>query len=876
MLRADHNFNSRWQLHASETYFRDLVTTSGQVNVLGGNAVGTLVQPKRSTVFAGTLVGQLSPTLLNTFTFGFTRDFSVSQPFSPTAAAALENLPGTNTSAGFIALQSSAVNPPVDNSAGSARYQWTKDVDLQFVDGATWLDGNHTYEFGTDIRAFPTTHARNDKVVAGNSSLAAVINPGTFITIPNVDAPPTCTATLLTNCLPKSSTNTWDTLYATTLGLIDNVNIEAARDASLNPLPFGTNLQANALWYAYNFYGSDTWRATPSLSVSYGLSYGWQTPPTERDQKQVLLEAAGTGQVLNANGYMAAKAAAAAAGQFYNPALTYVPVQFAGRPVFNTDYGNVAPRLAAAWNPSFTSGWLGELLGDRKSVLRGGLGLVYDRSNMVQNVEIPMLGVGFAQTLTVAKQLCNASASPGAGCNPGIGTTTDPGAASFRVGVDGGIPLPAFAPIPNPAAGVVPGINGEQVSFQLDPQNKVGRSLTADLTLQRQLGRNMLLELGWSGNFGRDLPEAINFGNSPYMFLDTASGQTFAQAYDAIEAQLGEGVAAGSVAAQPWFEHLVPGGTGAFVGKNSSSFNSASVSNIFQSIDNLRMAANLPTFNNQQVGTLFMRTHDGVSNYQAFIATLRMNATHGLNFDLNYTRSKLLSNGLGDQNNAGYFADSYDTFHTYGIDGSDRTNTMNATYTYNLPHAGGQGWLNRLTQGWYHSGIFTYASGAPLLVSEGSQVYGGGTFLSSTAFAIPTTNAGTLSSQVGIFNNVSSATIATRGNVSAGGLGRNIFANPTTVFNSFRSVQLSTDGRSGSANPLRGFGNWNWNGAVGKSTLLTERLNLVYSLQVFNVLNHPIWNTPGLGLFGTSPASFGVLTSKGGNRTMEMGLRLEF
>jgi len=877
VFRYDHNFNSRWQLHTSETYYRDLVTTAGQVNTLGGNVTGTLVQPKRATAVAATLVGQISPTLLNTFTFGYTRDFSVSQPLSPTGAAALENLPGTNTADGFIALQSSALNLPIDNSAGSARYQWTKDTDEQLVDDATWLYGNHTYQFGFDVRAFPTTHARNDKVVAGNSSLAAVINGGNFLSIPSADAPPTCTSALTTNCLPKSSTSTWDALYATTLGLIDNVNIEAARDSSLKPLPFGTTLQANSNWHAFNFYGSDTWRATPSLTVTYGLSYGWQTPPAERNQQQVLLEAAGTGQVLSAAGYLNAKAAAASAGTIYNPTLSYVPIQYTGQSVFNTDYGDIAPRLAAAWNPSLQGGLLGTIFGDRKSVLRGGLGMVYDRSNMVQNVEIPMLGVGFAQTLTVAKPLCDASATPGAGCNPLIGTTADPGAASFRVGVDGSIPLPAFAPTPNPQGGVIPGINGEQVSFQLDPQNKVGRSLTADLTLQRQLTSHMLLEVGWSGNFGRDLPEAINFNNAPYMFRDNASGQTFAQAYDAIQAELQQGTAGGAVAPQPWFEHQVPGGTDAFVGKNGSLFNSASVSNIFQTIDSLRTANGLPTFDNHQVGTLFMRTHAGMSNYQALLVSLRMNPTHGLNFDLNYTRSKLLSNGLGDQDSAGFFADSFDPFRTYGIDGSDRTNTFNATYTYNLPGMGGGGWLSRLTQGWYHSGVFTFASGAPLTVGEGGQVYGGGNLgLTNGASAIPTANADTISSGVGIFNNVSSATIATRGNTSAGGLGLNMFSNPTSVFNSFRTIQISADGRSGNANPLRGFGTWNLNGALGKSTQITEKLNLIYTLQVFNVFNHPLWNTPALGLFGTSPASFGVLTGKAGNRTMEMGLRVQF
>lgn len=883
VVRYDHTFNSRWQLHTSATYFRDLVTSSGQVNTLGGNAVGTLVQPKRDTAFSGTLVGQISPTLFNTFTFGFMRDFSVSQPLSPTSAAVLEGLPGTNTADGYIALQTAAdgLNLPIDNSAGAARYQWTKVVDLQFVDDATWLVGNHTYQFGADIRSFPTTHARNDKVVAGDSSLAAVMDASNFLTIPSVDAPPTCTSTLTSNCLTKSETSTWDSLYATTLGMVDNVNIEAARDASLNPLPFGTTLQANARWQAYNFYGTDVWRATPSLTLSYGLAYGWQTPPVERDQKQVLLEST-SGQVLTASGYLGAKQAAAAAGQFYNPALSYVPVRYAGQQVFNTDYGDVSPRLSAAWNPSYTSGLLGSVLGDRKSVLRGGVSIVYDRTNMVQNVEIPMLGVGFAQTLTVAAPLCNASGTPGAGCNSAIGTATDPGAASFRVGWDGNIPLPAFAPITNPQNGVIPGINGEQLSFQLDPQNKVGRSLTADLTWQRQLNRSMLLELGWTSDYGRDLPEGINFNNSPYMFVDPASGQSFAQAYDAIEQQLASGVAGSKVTPQTWFEDMVPGGTDAFVGANSTNFNSASVSKLFQSIDNLRMKNGLPTFNNQQVGTLFMRTHQGISNYNAFIATLRMNPAHGFNFDLNYTRSKLLSNGLGDQDSAGFFADGYDTFHTYGVDPSDRTNTFNATYNYNLPHtSGSNAWLNKLTSGWYHSGIFTYASGAPLTVSEGSQVFGGGTLLSGSAGAIAKVNPDSLTT--GLYPNLVApgSSIASRGLASNGGLGFNLFADPASVFNDFRMVRLSADGRSGDANVLRGYGTWNWNGAVGKSTAITEKMNLVYTLQVFNVLNHGFWNNPSLGLFGVSPLSFGVLTGKsgangGGYRTMEMGLRVEF
>ncbi|MGH9485128.1 MAG: hypothetical protein ACRD1F_08730, partial [Terriglobales bacterium] len=180
----------------------------------------------------------------------------------------------------------------------------------------------------------------------------------------------------------------------------------------------------------------------------------------------------------------------------------------------------------------------------------------------------------------------------------------------------------------------------------------------------------------------------------------------------------------------------------------------------------------------------------------------------------------------------------------------------------------------RLTAGWYDSGVFTYASGAPLLVSEGSQVFGGGILLSGSAGAIPTVGASAMAT--GVYANQSGGGIATRGNVSRGGLGVNLFSNPEAVFQDFRTVALSSDGRSGSANPLRGFGTWDLDGALGKSTQLTERYSLEYTLQAFNIFNHPIWNNPRLGLFGSSPASFGVLTSKSGNRTVEMGLRLSF
>ena len=919
-LRFDHQINSKWRFNGSYTYFQTKQVSGGQnaqYDIRGGTAKATSTAPTdRDAIIAG-LTGQITPHLFNSFHFGWVRARQSFNRLAPSAAAALENIVGTGSSAGPIALapgqaQTNLLDAPIEVDTQRARFQNSTGRNIQYVDDVSWIKAKHTLQFGLNFRHIPTIHTRNDKVVGSLASLEALsdadVSP--FLpSIPSSERPPTCSGTVTTNCLASGDTTRWDRLYASTLGLVDNVGILTTRDGKLNPLPFGTPLVNNTTLNAVEFYGQDVWRITPNLTLTYGLSYGWQTAPKEKLNRQTLVVDTGNNnQPLTGPGYIAAKQAAALQGQMFNPTLGFEPVKSAGRNVFNIDWGDVAPRMSVAWTPSFDSGFMHRLTGNRKTVIRGGFGIVYDRINTVQSVIIPMLGVGFAQTISVGAPLCNASGAPGAGCNAAAGTGS-PGASSFRVGVDGNLPVPT---VPSVSIPVVPNPFGELFSFQDDPNTKIGRSRAGDLTIQREIPGNMIVEIGWTGRWSDRLPQGVNFNSAPYFFVDQASKQSFAQAYDAVAAALAAGQ---TPATQPFFENQLAGLVGSpcagtstattatqfLTNAAASNFTGGLVSSLFSVMDRQRTCLGLPTFQNLQLFDLHMRTYIGKSNYNGLIATLRKRTSHGLTFDGTYTFSNTLDQNISNQNQAGIYSNSYFPNVDYGPSLFDRKHIFNFTYVYDLPmgkgHRFGGGSLgNRLLGGWYTSGIFSAFSGLPLFVTESSQVWGGGSIFGFAVGMIPTVDPSTFG------NSAHGGVCAGPGNPGSSGDGPNcaslympgtvlkgtsdnLFANPAAVFADFRNVQISKDGRTGRSNPLRGLPFWNLDSSLGKKTALTERVSFSIQADFFNIFNHVNFVDPTLSL--TQRASFGVISTQlvptsrdntlaDGSRWIQLGLRFQF
>jgi hypothetical protein len=767
-----------------------------------------------------------------------------------------------------------------------ARYQANYNGDWQWTDDLTKVWGKHTTQFGVQLHMLPYTHVRADKVLGSIASLVATVDGDQgFISIPSSERPPTCGGSVTTGCILSANLTNWDRYYASVLGMVDNVGVLAVRDSNLNPLPLGTFLVNHTNEWATYFYAHDIWRITNSLTLTYGLSYGWQTSPTESQNRQTIMIDASNGQPISAAAFLQNKLNSALAGQVYNPTVGFEPVSNAHRSVYNVDWGDVAPRVAFAWNPSFLNGLFGKLLGERKMVIRGGFSMVYDRSNTVQSVEIPMLGVGFDQNISVNAPPCNVTGQGGAGCVASAGANA-PGLSSYRVGVDGTIPLPTPTSATSPVIPASP--FSEALSFQVDPNTKIGRSYNVDLSIQRQLGGGVLLEAAYVGRFARRLPQAVNLASSPYMFVDSASGQSFAQAFDAVATALRAGAAP---ATQPWFENQLPGlaklqgsasATAYVANQLKSSFVNGNVSTIFQNLGNYRRSLGLLPYNNDQAQMEFMRTYIGQSNYNSAIVSVNKRFSRGLNVSANYTYAKTLDDDLSNQNNASYYPNSLHPGVDYGPSTYDRRHVFNAFYTYDLPAGKGHMFrtgtaFDKVLEGWYTSGIASAWTGLPLIVTESSQTYGGGITLGANTGAIPT---GPLPS-TGLNSGIGPASGCGSNGSGAHGSGLNLFSNPAAACAGFRPVLLSQDSRDGRANPLRGLPFKNIDMRFGKRTTIHERFSTEFSADFFNIFNHPNFANPALSL--TNPAAFGVITSTytPPNRTnsarwIELGLRVQF
>ena len=246
------------------------------------------------------------------------------------------------------------------------------------------------------------------------------------------------------------------------------------------------------------------------------------------------------------------------------------------------------------------------------------------------------------------------------------------------------------------------------------------------------------------------------------------------------------------------------------------------------------------------------------SNYNALQVRFQQRLVRGLSSLLSYTWSKSIddaSNFFSSAGDPNFPQNSYDVAAERGRSNFDVRHRLSVSYSYALPFGKGRqylaknGWVSTALSGWESYGIVTVQSGRPFTVALLPDIDNSGTGRSILGFGAND-----------------------RPNI----VGNPELSNPTTDqwFNT-AAFTFSAPGTFGDAgrNILDGPGYQTVNLSLMKNTALSERVNLQFRAEAFNLFNHPNFNLPDN--FLGSP-TFGRITSARDPRHIQFGLKLLF
>lgn len=735
-------------------------------------------------------------------------------------------------------------------------------------DDFNWQKGSHGWAFGG---TFKWISPNNTTILDYNSP---TIGLGGYIS--NLDA-----ALRPTDIGSGAAVGLYDSAFALALAPYSAVSATYNYDNTGNPLPQATGEKQDFRYYETELYFGDTWKITPSLTISYGLRWQNYTVPYERHGLESV-DQFGNEPVDNStfDRYFADRVTQSAQGIEGNLAVPLFSYTLGGKAnhapgLYHTDNRDFAPRFAFAYSPS----------SDRKTVFNGGAGIVYDHT--VINAIL------YQQTQYDYLFEASANQPLGVPNNPSKTLLVDP---RFS-GINSPPPPPAAPVITKPFYPFVTGsgssavpfglANGQAFNEMVSPDFKTPYSIQFNLGFQHQFPQGYILKTSYVGRMGRRLMAQAD-SNQLIDFPDKVSGQQMSTAFINLSQQLRAGVNPLNVTPQPWYENVLPPGFGTSIGFPS---NSAVVAyyltpyvfrgDFADTTEALSSFGLLPP--NVGMGAQFsentMYTNKGFSGYNGLLTTLHKNAGYGLQFDLNYTWSHSIDNVSAYANQIafggyGFICDALRPRECRSNSDFDVTNYISGNFIYDLPFGRGKTfapnasrWLDELIGGWKLSGIPSWHTG---------QAY----FAASNAFV------------AGYANDAPAVLVGPigdlRAHVTGGeGNGLNVYSNPTKALSDYTGP---LGFQIGSRNNLRGPGYFNLDMGLGKDfAIYGESVKLNFRGDGFNVMNHPSFNPPdfdanggfttssGTDITESSGLKFGTIQSTANSaRVMQVSARLEF
>jgi Carboxypeptidase regulatory-like domain len=751
-----------------------------------------------------------------------------------------------------------------------------------FTDDVSWINGNHSISFGTNIRlisnkrssfanAFDNGVTNPSFYIGGGGSLSSAVNAFSPIAPGNASLVQNAATALIGRLSQYSALFTFD------------------HDGKV--LPPGSPADRDFRTREYDVYGQDVWKVKPSLTVTYGLRYSISEPIWEQNGFE-------TTTSIPLTTYFERRLAGAASGHPYNELIS---VQLAGKknnapPLYNWDKNNFQPRVAVAWSPKFKSGFLGTLFGkNSESVFRGGFGITNDYYGQQLAVSFDLnnaLGFSSSRNINANTYSITGTNRPLAPLFTGFGQAIRP---LPNITVPGNLTFPQTAPM----------TFARPIQSSLDSALVAPINYSWNFTFERELPKGMVLQLSYIGRSARNLiasRDVMALNN----LVDPKSGMDWYTAAGMLEDLRRAGVPASQVPQIPYFANLFPANLAQLMNDNywgedliSTGFNQTQAvyantdpdlyGNDWTDIqDVIDQAVNggISTQNNlffqPQYGALSSFSSIARSNYNAATISLRERLGTSLTMDFNYTLSHSLDDASG-LSTAGAFGGAFILnpilqHNSYANSDFDIRHIVNINGIWQLPIGRGRKFFsgsNKVVEGvlggWQLSGIFRWNSGLPV------GFYGDSGVFDDTRWA---TN----------WNVQSNATriqpvdvCPTRGGTDPPKL---FGCNTLAAYRSFRNAK---PGESGDRNVFRVPGYVDLDVGFGKSFTMpwSEGHKLQIRVEAFNITN-----TQRLGQYDTGRTGFGVVLDpqtatppvnwsnftaiQGSPRVMQFGFRYQF